>query len=92
MSVSGCNLNCAESWVRDVGLHGRPEGWTLTIGGNVGAAPRIGQELVGGLSDEQALEAVEKVVNCYKENANKGERLGKMIDRVGLEPFQQAVA
>ena len=92
MAVSGCNLCCAESWVRDVGLFGKPKGWTLTIGGNVGAHPRIGQELLTGLTDEQALEAVEKVVAWYGEHANKGERLGKMIDRVGLEPFQQAVS
>jgi dissimilatory sulfite reductase (desulfoviridin) alpha/beta subunit len=29
--------------------------------------------------------------NLYKENGKKGERLGKMIDRVGLKPFKQAV-
>ena len=38
MSVSGCGLNCAESWVRDVGLVGKKDGWMLTIGGNVGAS------------------------------------------------------
>ena len=26
MAVSGCNLNCAEGWVRDVGLYGKPKG------------------------------------------------------------------
>jgi NAD(P)H-nitrite reductase large subunit len=92
MAVSGCTLNCAESWVRDVGLFGKPKGWTLTIGGNVGADPRIGQELLTELSDEEALAAVEKVVHCFQENAKKGERLGKMIDRLGLEPFQKAVS
>jgi NAD(P)H-nitrite reductase large subunit len=92
MAVSGCPLSCAESWVRDVGLYGKPEGWTLTIGGNVGAEPRIGQELLTGLDDDQALKAIEKAVNYYKENAKKGERLGKMIDRVGLDPFKQAVS
>jgi len=92
MAVSGCKLSCAESWVRDVGLIGQPDGWTLTIGGNVGAHPRIGEELLDGLDDEQALVAVQKVVDCYKETANKGERLGKLIDRVGLDPFKQAVS
>ncbi len=91
MAVSGCKLSCSESWVRDVGLIGYPKGWTLTIGGNVGMRPRIGQELVEGLDDDQALEAVEKVVNYYKENAKPGERLGKMIDRVGLEVFEQCL-
>ena len=92
MSVSGCNLNCAESWVRDVGLFGKPKGWTLLIGGNVGASPRIGQELLTELSDEQALAAIEKVVGFYRENAKKGERLGKMIERIGFEAVKQAIS
>ena len=92
MSVSGCALNCAESWVRDIGLAGYEEGWKLTVGGNVGAQPRIGQELVKDLNDSQALEMVEKILQYYKASAKKGERLGVMIDRVGLESLKAAVS
>jgi NAD(P)H-nitrite reductase large subunit len=91
MAVSGCKLSCSESWVRDVGLIGFPEGWTLTIGGNVGMVPRIGKELSTGLDDEQVMIAVEKVVQFYNDNAKRGERLGKMIERIGLEPFREAI-
>ncbi len=91
MAVSGCKLSCAESWVRDIGLIGDRDGWIVTIGGNVGSQPRIGKELISGLDDEAALKAVEIVVNYYKDNAKGGERLGKMIERVGLEPFEVAV-
>ncbi len=92
MAVSGCHLNCAEGWVRDVGLYGKPKGWTLTIGGNVGASPRIGQELLIDQDDEQVLAAIEKVVEYYKENAKKGERLGKMIDRIGFDTVKEALS
>ncbi len=92
IAVSGCNLNCSESWVRDIGLYGKGDGWTMTIGGNVGAHPRIGNELAAGLSDEEALENIDKVISFYREQAGKGERLGKMIDRIGLEPFTDLVA
>ena len=91
MSVSGCKLNCAESWVRDTGLFGEAEGWTLLAGGNVGAKPRIAQELLSGLNDDEALKAIDKVVMYYRENAKKGERLGKMIDRTGIEGLKKAV-
>lgn len=91
MAVSGCKLSCAESWVRDVGLIGDKDGWNLIIGGNVGAQPRIGKELVSGLDDEGALKAIENVVMYYKDNAKSNERLGKMIERVGMEPFKTAV-
>jgi len=91
MALSGCHLSCSESWVRDIGLIGQKDGWTLVIGGNVGASPRIAQECTSGLDDDAALTAIEKVIACYQENAKKGERLGKTIDRLGIEVFQQAV-
>lgn len=91
MAVSGCKLSCAESWVRDIGLIGFAEGWTITIGGNVGMMPRIGKELVTGLDDDQAMAAVAKVITCYKNEAKAGERLGKMIERTGLDPFRKAI-
>jgi NAD(P)H-nitrite reductase large subunit len=92
MAVSGCHLSCSESWVRDIGLIGRKDGWVLVIGGNVGASPRIAQEIADKLDDEGAMAAVEKVIEVYIREAQKGERLGKMIDRVGLEPFKAALA
>ena len=92
MAVSGCRLSCSESWVRDVGLIGNKDGWALVIGGNVGAEPRIAQECVSGLDESSALAAIDKVVKYYQQNAKKGERLGKMIDRVGIDVFKQEVS
>ena len=91
MAVSGCHINCAESWVRDLGLFGKPKGWTLVIGGNVGMSPRIAQELAADLSDEEALEMIQRVIAYYKGTATKGERLGKMIDRVGFDQVKAAL-
>ena len=92
MAVSGCHLSCAESWVRDIGLIGQKEGWQLVIGGNVGAAPRIAQEVATGLDDTQVMDAIAKTIQCYRDLANKGERLGKTIERLGLESFIDALA
>lgn len=91
MAVSGCHLSCSESWVRDIGLIGQKEGWQLVIGGNVGADPRIAHEVVKGLDDTQVLDAIEKTMQCYKDNAKKGERLGKTIERLGLSPFREVL-
>jgi NAD(P)H-nitrite reductase large subunit len=92
MAVSGCKLSCAESWVRDIGLIGEKGGWTLTAGGNVGAKPRIGQIAAEGLNDEQVLCATEKAIEFYSKEAKKGERLGKMLDRIGIEPMVEAIS
>ena len=91
ISVSGCKLSCAESWVRDIGLIGDRDGWKLVVGGNVGASPRIAHELLTGLDDSQVMKAANRVIEYYKENAKKGERLGKMIEQLGLDPLKDAV-
>jgi len=91
MAVSGCKLSCSESWVRDIGLIGFAGGWTLVIGGNVGMLPRIAQKVAEGLDDEQVMAACDTVISTYEANAKKGERLGKTIERLGLDPFKDAL-
>jgi NAD(P)H-nitrite reductase large subunit len=86
-----CQINCAESSVRDFGLIGEAEGWKVVVGGNVGVTPRLADEVAKGLTDEQALEFAQKVIAYYSETATKGERLGKMIERVGLDALKSAV-
>jgi NAD(P)H-nitrite reductase large subunit len=58
----------------------------------VGVSPRIADEVAKGLTDEEALAFCKKVIAYYKENANKGERLGKMIDRLGLDVVKGALS
>ena len=91
MAVSGCRINCAESSVRDFGLIGEADGWKVVVGGNVGVSPRIADEVATGLNDEKALDCAKKVVAFYTENASKGERMGKMIKRVGIDALKSAL-
>ena len=46
---------------------------------------------ITGLDDEQVMTAVDKIIKFYSENAKRGERLGKTIERTGLEPFQEVI-
>ena len=46
MAVSGCNLNCAESWVRDVSLFGKPNLDKRASLRGVGSPLRAGGRLV----------------------------------------------
>lgn len=84
MGVSGCKVQCAENCIKDISLYGTPEGWTLQIGGNGSAKPRLADVLLEDLSDEDAEKMVERVIEYYKENS-KRERMGRMIERIGLD-------
>ena len=91
MGVSGCQNQCAETWIKDIGLVGKKNGWTIMVGGSASSKARLAQILVENQSSEDALRIVEKIVAFYKANGKKLERIGRMIDRIGFETFQAAV-
>ncbi len=53
--ISGCPLNCGESYVRDFGAFGKKSGWTVIFGGNSGGKPRIGDVIAVDLSDSEVI-------------------------------------
>jgi NAD(P)H-nitrite reductase large subunit len=90
MGVSGCPNSCAEPAIKDIGIMGTPKGYTLMVGGSAAAMPRLADVVAKELSDEEVLEAVDKILNFYKNSGTK-KRLGKFIDDVGLENFRSQV-
>lgn len=91
IGVSGCMNSCSESAVKDLGIIGTPKGYTVMIGGNAGAKPRLGDVVAEGVSPETVMALADKVIAYYQENANKYERLGRMIDRIGIEKIKQDI-
>ena len=90
MGVSGCKVQCAENCIKDISLYGTKEGWTVMVGGMGSARPRLADVLVEGLSSEKAEETVKKVVDFYRENS-KRERIGFMVEKMGIDAFRSAV-
>lgn len=91
MGASGCGNQCAETCIKDIGLMGKVKGWDVLVGGNGGVRPRLADRIATDLSDEDAKALVAKLVEYYKANARPKERLGKMIDRLGLDALKAAV-
>ncbi len=91
IGVSGCVNDCAETCIKDLGFIGKPKGWTVTVGGCGGGRPLLARTLIKDVSTETALKIAEKVINFYKENGKKGERLGRFINRIGWEEFCKKV-
>ena len=87
MGVSGCKIQCAENCIKDISLYGTQDGWTLMIGGNGSARPRLADILTEGLSFEAAGKMVAEVVAYYRKYS-KRERMGRMIERIGLDTIK----
>jgi NAD(P)H-nitrite reductase large subunit len=84
-------LNCAESYLRDIGAFATAEGWTVVVGGNSGGRPRIGNIIAEKLSEEETLELIKRCLDYYAKNANQRERIPRFIERIGIEEFKKAV-
>ncbi len=82
IGVSGCPNNCAEGWIRDFGVFGRAKGYTVVVGGKLGRNPILGRVLYQDMTEEEVLDMAGKVLTLYKENANPGERLSKVLERL----------
>ncbi len=91
IGISGCMHQCAESAVKDLGFVGAKNGWTVVAGGNAASRPRLADTIAKDLSTEEAFELSDKIMNFFVENAKKGERLGRTIDRIGLDEFKKAI-
>ena len=87
MGVSGCKIQCAENCIKDISLYGTQNGWTVMIGGNGSVKPRLADILVEDLSFDQARAMVENVVEYYKTHS-KRERMGRMVERIGLDTIK----
>jgi len=87
MGVSGCKIQCAENCIKDVSLYGTRNGWTVSIGGNGSARPRLADLLVEDLSYGEAKQMVQDVIEYYKKYS-KRERMGRMVDRIGLDTIK----
>ena len=91
MGVSGCTNNCAENCIKDLALMGRKGGWTVTAGGMGARTPRLADTIAEDLEENQALALTERIIEYYRAAGQKNERLGRMMERIGLEAFKQAV-
>ena len=91
VGVSGCPMCCAESYLRDLGLFAKKKGWTLIVGGNAGAKPRIGDVLAEDLNREQAIALSLKFLHHYQRAGHPRERTARFVGRVGIAAIKESI-
>jgi anaerobic sulfite reductase subunit C len=61
-------------------------GYQIWIGGAMGRQPRFASKIPGmSASKDEALALIEKILSYYAKTARRMERMGALLDRVGLE-------
>jgi nitrite reductase (NADH) large subunit len=92
MAVVGCPRNCAEAYVKDVGVVAVGKGrWEVYVGGAAGASVRKGDLLATVGSAEEVMTVVGRFVQLYREWGNWLERTYDFVPRMGLERLQKVL-
>jgi len=91
IGVAGCRNACGSVYSKDVGVIADKTGFMVTVGGSAGYNPRLSDIIAQDITEKQALDLVDNIFKYYKEAAEPGEKLGFLIDRIGIEEFKKQV-
>jgi len=91
IGVAGCRNACGSVYSKDVGVIADITGFIVTAGGSAGYNPRIADIIIKDITEDQALKLVDNIFEYYKEAAEPGEKLGFLIDRIGIDKFNEEV-
>lgn len=91
IGVAGCKNACGSVYSKDIGVIADKTGFIVTVGGSAGYNPRMSDVIAIDLKEEDAENLVNIILEHYKEVAEPGEKLGFLIDRIGIESFKNEV-
>ena len=87
IGIGGCPNNCIKPALNDFGVMGHPKGYRVMVGGIWGKRQRMATMLDGVYSKEELMSLIEKTLLLFREQGYAGERLGLMIERIGVDNF-----
>ncbi|MBU2665204.1 nitrite reductase large subunit NirB [Actinoplanes bogorensis] len=92
LAVTGCPRNCAEAYVKDLGVVAIDGGkWEIYVGGAAGAHVRKGDLLATVDSAAEVIVLTGRFLQYYRENANWLERTYAFVPRVGIGRVREIV-
>lgn len=89
MECVGCS-DCARACPTSA-LIARRSGYSIIIGGKLGRHPQLAQEIIDMTDEDGVAIALDTCLKLYMENMQGEERFARVVDRLGLDTFIQAV-
>jgi nitrite reductase (NADH) large subunit len=92
LAVTGCPRNCAEAYVKDLGVVAIDGGkWEIYVGGAAGAHVRKGDLLATVGTAAEVITLTGRFLQYYRENGNWLERTYAFVPRVGIDRIRAIV-
>ena len=93
INTSGCINACGHHHVGHIGILGVDkkgvEYYQVTIGGAADEKTAVGDIVGPAFTEDEIIDAVEKIVNIYLDKRETGERFIDTYRRIGLAPFKE---
>lgn len=90
-AVTGCPRNCAEAYVKDIGLVAVEGGWEIYVGGAAGSSVRKGDLLASVTTGDEAIRLALVFLQHYREQGDYLERTYTYVERVGIAAVREVV-
>ncbi len=95
LNISGCMNSCGHHHLGAIGIlgvdkHGE-EWYQITLGGRQGNQAVIGEVIGRSFAATDVPDVIEKLIDVYLAQRHADERFADTVDRLGLEPFRDAV-
>lgn len=92
IGVAGCRNACGSVYSKDIGVIADVNKLLMiTVGGSAGFNPRLSDVIFKDLTEIETLEKIDSLIDAYKRLAEDGEKLGHLIERIGLEAFKENI-
>ena len=95
IKISGCINACGHHHIGHIGILGLEksgeESYQITLGGDATENAAIGERLGPGVTGDDVPETIERIVDIYLAERQKGERFIDTYRRVGIDRFKGAI-
>lgn len=91
IGVAGCQRSCSEPSTKDIGIRAHPQGYEILVGGSAGMNPQVGASVGIVATDKEVLSVISAIIDYLKRHGKKTTRLGRIINKRGLEEFKDEV-
>ncbi len=95
LNISGCMNACGHHHIGNIGVLGvdksGSEFYQVTLGGSQGNESCLGKVIGPAFNAEEMPEVIEKIVTTYKKYRELDEPFIALLQRIGLEPFKEAL-
>lgn len=86
IGCGACVKNCPQK-----ALTAKRQGYAVYVGGKIGKKPMLGTKIFSVIPEQEAISCIQRILEAYSRLSFKGERIGTVINRIGMTNFQQEV-